>query len=291
MVLHVACAADEAYVAHSAAMLHSVLAHSGDHHVHVHYLHGTEFPAKAAERLAGMVRRDGGEISFHEIAGERVAGLPADGLFSPAIWYRIFLPELVPGASRVLYLDADTIVTDALAPLWQLDLSGSYVGAVTNVFMHEHAHRPAELGLAPGAYFNSGVLLMNLDLMRRDGCSEALRRLALERSGELAWPDQDALNLVLGARRLALHPRWNAMNSVLAFDWAAEVLGEDAVREAREHPAIRHFEGPPVNKPWHFLCEREGRERYGAHRRRTPWPYFVPQGLTPHGVVKRLARL
>ena len=64
------------------------------------------------------------------------------------MWYRIFLPELLPDVDRVLYLDADTIAVDSLAPLWEIDLDDSYLGAVTNVFQANHVHRPAELGLA-----------------------------------------------------------------------------------------------------------------------------------------------
>jgi lipopolysaccharide biosynthesis glycosyltransferase len=77
---------------------------------------------------------------------------------------------------------------------------------------------------------------------------------------------------VLGGRRLPLHPRWNVMNSVLLFAAAGDVFGPEAVAQARESAAIRHFEGPDTNKPWHHLCESELRELYLEHRRGTPWP-------------------
>ena len=289
-MLHVACAAEGAYVRHSAAMLHSVLAHRGPDAVRVHYLHGPRLGARAARGLAAMVERDGGSVAFYEIADAAVAGLPRDHRFTPAMWYRLFLPELLPGVERVLYLDVDTLAADALAPLWETDLDGHWVAAVTNVFEPWSAGRPAELGLRPEDYFNSGVLLLNLAAMRRDGRGEALRAFVRERGEALLWPDQDALNVVLGERRLALHPRWNCMNSVLTFSWSADVLGAEAVDEARRRPGIRHFEGPGANKPWHLLCDAAGRDRYAAHRRETPWPRWRPEGLTPTNVARRLLR-
>jgi lipopolysaccharide biosynthesis glycosyltransferase len=271
-VLHIACAADAGYAPHSAAMLHSVMAHRGTSEVRIHYLHGPRFPDRSAQLIREMVERGGAAISFWEIADERIAGLPEMEFVTSPMWYRIFLPELLPDVDRVLYLDVDTIALDSLEPLWETDLAASYIAAVTNVFyMRSHAQRALDLGIEPADYFNSGVVLMNLELMRRDDSSSALFEYARAHAAELAWPDQDALNVVLGKRRFALHPRWNCMNSVLLFPWAADVLGAEAVDEARANPAIRHFEGPTINKPWHDESQSPMRDVYFAQRRQTPF--------------------
>ena len=94
---------------------------------------------------------------------------------------------------------------------------------------------------------------------------------------ELLYPDQDALNAVMAARRLDLHPRRNCMNSILTFDWADEVLDAQQVAEARRNPGIRHFEGPGLNKPWHRDCTFPHRDLYFRHRLRTPWPKVALQ--------------
>lgn len=288
--LHVSCAVQGGYVPHSAAMLHSLLAARGEHDMRVHYLHGPTLPARAKRRLERMVTGQGGAIEFLEVSDDAVGDLPDHGRFTSAMWYRIFLPELVPGADRVLYVDVDTLAVDALAPLWDVELGDHLLGAVTNVFEPFRLGRIDELGLpGPEVYFNSGVLFMNLDAMRAAGSTEALRAFAVERGAELLWPDQDTLNLVLGERRLALHPRWNAMNSVLQFDNAAEVLGERETAEARGAPAIRHFEGPAQNKPWHVASDTPHRELYFAHRRATPWPRGRLDGV-PRRAVRTQVR-
>ena len=287
--LEIACAARRDYVPHAAAMLHSVLAVHPEGEVRIHFLHGADWPAEYPGLLTGMVERGGGRISFLEVSEERVAGLRTRELLPASHWYRIFLPDLLPDLDRVLYLDGDLIALDSLEPLWRTDLGSNYLGAVTNVFQQNHLHRIEQLGLPDASvYFNSGVLLMNLALMRRDRCTEALVEYAHANFDRLSWPEQDALNVLLGERRLALHPRWNLMNSIMIFPWASEVLGADAVAEARANPAIRHFEGPTVNKPWHRACEREGRELYLHHRLRTPWPDFELEGEDP-GRWRRLA--
>jgi lipopolysaccharide biosynthesis glycosyltransferase len=228
-----------------------------------------------------MVERLEGAIQFLEVADERVRGLGTSEGVTQAMWYRIYLPELLPDTERVLYLDGDTLALDSLAPLWETHMGDHLVAAVTNVFVRDPVVRalPAELGLGRlDAYFNSGVLLLNLEEMRVDGTTAKLRDFALSR--RLMFPDQDALNAVMGARRLPLHPRWNCMNSIMTFPWADEVFPAREVEEARRRPGIRHFEGGSINKPWHLGCEYPQRDLYFEHRRGTPWPRVRLEGRT-----------
>jgi lipopolysaccharide biosynthesis glycosyltransferase len=290
-VLKIACGSSPEYAPHAATMMRSVLAHRGGHDVRFYYLHGPDLPHRHRQAIARMVEAEGGAIDLIEIGHERLEGLPAMPVIPSTMWYRTFLPEVLPTLDRVLYLDVDTVVVDSLAPLWETDLGDCYLGAVTNVWEAWNVGYPAALGLSgPEQYFNSGVLLVNLDLVRRDDCMRRAREYALAQQDGLPWGDQDALNVVMGARRLPLHPRWNCMNSVLTFPVSEKVFGSDAVEEARRRPGIRHFEGPALNKPWHLLFEHEGREDYLRHRRGTPWPRYVPAGITPRNVLRRMAR-
>ena len=219
----------------------------------------------------------------------QVEGLPIKGFTRKATWYRIFLPDLLPDVEKVIYLDADCIVFDSLARLAENPMKNDLVAAVTNVFQADHVGRVAGLGIAgEHVYFNAGVLILDLDGMRRERTGDALKRYSVENAERLVWRDQDALNVVLGERRTALHPRWNLMNSILVFPSAREVFGEGAVEEALADPGIRHFEGPSANKPWHYLCERDMHDLYSEYRSRTPWPRYRREGATPANVFRRM---
>ena len=290
-VMHVAWAGDRAYVPHAAAALRSLTGHASGERIHAHFLHPSGTDTRCLEGLRSIAAGGPLTVELHAISPAQVTGLPGWGRIPPTMWYRILLPELLPGVERVLYLDCDVLVLTSISPLWALDLTDSYLAAVTNVPEQHMLGHARELGLAgPERYFNSGVLLMNLELMRRDGCAAALRECALDRSGHLLWPDQDALNLVLGERRHALHPRWNLMNSIRSFPWSADLFAPGAVAEAIRDPAIIHFEGPRQNKPWHVLCDHPYRDAYLAHRRQTPWPRVRRDGVTPANMVRALRR-
>lgn len=291
--LEIACAVEGDYAYHSAAMLHSVLANRAGMPVRIHYLHGPELPPNVPSRLAEMVEREAGcSVSFLSIDDERCEGLPTRGFTGKATWYRIFLPELLPDVDRILCLDVDLIAVDSLTCLWATEVDDVLVAAVTNVLAPMYMERPAALGLDPRSYFNAGVMLLNLKRMRQEGCSEAIRRFAVAHAPELALRDQDALNFVLASNRRTLHPRWNAMNALRVYPWAHYVFSPDQISEARSRPAIRHFEGPGPNKPWHYRCDQTAQKLYAAHRQETPWPVVRLEGRTPRNVTRRqLGRL
>lgn len=288
--LDIACSADGRYVRHCAAMIHSVLARSREDTVRVHFLHGPELAAPVADALRQMVQHEGGTIAFHTVDDRRVDTLPRFGRWTAAIWFRLFLPELLPDHDRVLYLDADTLAVGSPAALFELDMDGFHIGAVTNVPERHLIGRAVELGLPDAAsYFNSGVLLMNLELMRSDDITDKLCGYASGRGRSLLWPDQDTLNVNLAATRLPLHPRWNRMHS-LDFAWAGELVDPEELAEARAEPGILHFEGPADNKPWHLLSDPAARALYTRHRRATPWPRYRLEGSTPLGLARWAAR-
>jgi lipopolysaccharide biosynthesis glycosyltransferase len=292
-VLEVACTAEGDWVPHSAAMLHSLLVQHPDVGIRIHYLHGPDFSRRDERLLKQMIEANGGHISFTSVPDDLCTGLPTEGFTRKAtwfgikgIWYRILLPELLRDVDRLLCLDIDLLVKDSLRPLWEMDLRGRYVAAVTNVPSPRDAKRLAAAGFDLRNYFNSGVLLMDLELMRRDCCTEAMRRYGVTHSDQLVNPDQDALNAVLGQSRLPLHPRWNCMNSFFIFPWSNELLGPQALEEAKLDPAIRHFEGP--GKPWHYLGDHDSSRLYAHHRKQTPWPRFRTEGVTPLNMLRRV---
>lgn len=270
-VIDVALATDGRYAPHAATVVRSLLVSQNSKLLTIHLLHPPRFPHAAIHRLRQMVHRAGAALELYEIRDALVAGLGPMGRISEVMWYRLLLPDLLGDRRRVVYLDCDTLVLDDLTPLWELDLGGRALAAVSNVFPSDLRGHPARLGLAGGAYFNSGMLVMELESWRRNGHGVAVARLAREQPERLLFPDQDALNIVLADSWLSLLPRWNAQNSVFYFAWARDTFGADAVREARLAPAILHFEGPAQAKPWHRGSTHPYRQTYLALQAQTPW--------------------
>lgn len=275
--MQVACATDDRYAPHCAAMLHSLLTHSPSGRVGIHVLHGTgALTLQNRDRLRALAAPFGADLRLVEVPDGRARAFP-DRRFHISCWYKILLPELLPELSRALYLDADMLILESLEPLWATDLAGHAFAAVINPlypFMPDRAVR--SLGLESAReYLNSGVLLMDLGRMRAGNLAERIRAYAAVHPDN-PWPEQDALSVICRGQWLRLPPRWNAQTTL--FDLAARDLPfpPDEAREARERPAIVHFIGPL--KPWHYLSRHPLRRLYAKHRRATPWPEFQLEG-------------
>jgi lipopolysaccharide biosynthesis glycosyltransferase len=94
---------------------------------------------------------------------------------------------------------------------------------------------------------------------------------------------------VYAHRWIPLHPKWNTQNSFWAWRrWAIAVFGQQALDEATHQPRIRHFEGPSLSKPWHYLCPYPGRKQYRAVLAETPWAH---RPLEDRTAATRLVRL
>lgn len=79
---------------------------------------------------------------------------------------RAALTKLFPDdIYTMLWLDPDTVVVDDISDIWNTDINNKYFAAVEEVRNHNHTLNP---------YFNAGVMLMNLRLLREDGMDDKI---------------------------------------------------------------------------------------------------------------------
>lgn len=274
--LELACSSSRAFLPHAATMLASAVPHLGAD-ARVHLLLADEIPDRERQALASVVSDRGAEPVVHTMDPERFRGLKSGGAFAKPVWFRTALGELLPETNRVIYLDSDLLVLDSLVPLWETDLGTSWLGAVTNVFPDQELARLhcERLGIDAGRYFNSGVLLLDLERMREGRAFERVREFAIANREALIFADQDSLNGALAEQRLQLHPRFNLMLGIELHPWADEVHSPEAIAEARANPVIRHFEGG-TNKPWLPQAPEEARHQWERLRAQTPWATGAP---------------
>lgn len=287
-MIDVACQTDVQLLPDCAVMLRSLLTTNREEQFRVHFLCDARTPNDEWQPLARVVTSLGGEWSLTPIESGRLERLP----FAPAYGgyvacYRLLLPDLLPGTPKVLYLDADIVVLDLIRPLWDIDMDGCCVAATTNPLYRLMQQRvKIDLGLPDHrAYFNSGVLLFDLDAMRAEGLDQALLDWAVAHREKVAWPDQDVLNAVLWRRRLPLHPRWNAAGGLWDLPKRDLPWTADEVDEARRHPAIAHFVGP--FKPWHYRCTHPYRVAFHTHLTRIEVPPRPVAGRTLRNSLAR----
>jgi lipopolysaccharide biosynthesis glycosyltransferase len=247
-------AADERFVRHFAAMLHSAWTHHPDARF---YLLDCGIKSTTLTILTDWAGALGARLIVVKIDTAQFVDLPTNRDWTTAIYARLLIPELLPqDIERVLYLDADCIVIADLSPLWQMNMG---VAAIAGVRDHGGWHEGLT-GCARRDYVNTGVLLMNLSVWRRDHLATSTIDLIAE-NNHFCCPDQTATNLVCDGHKLFLPNGWNL------------TLGDPPLRLQGGALRILHWTG--FMKPWLYRDALFGAV-YLHHRKQTPFMMAPP---------------
>ena len=286
--VHIAITTDENYLQHAGVMLASLFANARERRFVVHCVTSSAGTPDWA-KLEGMVFRAGHQLRVLTPDDVSLRNLKISDHATTAVYYRLLLPELMdPAVSRVLYLDCDMVVKGDVTELWNADVDGCALAAVRDPFFTAYE----KLGIPPGrGYFNSGVMLINLDHWREHG--HAARVVAYIRDNPekiTAW-DQDGLNAVLHSQWLELHPRWNVQTILFEHEGRNLPVPREVLLECLATPAVIHYTAK--FKPWHRLCEHPRKHEYYRYLAGTPWKNSGPaeSASSPlKNILKRLLR-
>ena len=116
--------------------------------------------------------------------------------FTPCCMLRLFADKVADLPDRILYLDYDVVVRKDFSDFYRQDMEGVELAGALDYYGRWFYSRP----IWKHNYMNSGVLLMNMDEIRRTGL--LVRCRALCRKKRMFLPDQHALNWLCTRRRL-----------------------------------------------------------------------------------------
>ncbi len=118
---------------------------------------------------------------------------------STAALYKFNLPDIAASEDKLLYLDCDIIIKGSLADIYDTDISAGYAAVVKDIGAEVFpSHYNERLGISHSAYFNSGVMLLNLKRLRDDGIPSKLLEYRLKEKNH--YMDQDAFNVIFRER-------------------------------------------------------------------------------------------
>ena len=153
----------------------------------------------------------------------------------------MFLPELYPQYDKVVYLDSDIIVVGDISELYNVDMGTNLITAAPDDIIQYNKVFQDYAELVVGVakyqhYFNAGVLLMNLDQLRKFKFQEKFLYLLGTVKFSVAQ-DQDYLNRLCKGRTTLISHDWNVM---------------PYVNEETKKEDIKLIHYNFAYKPWHF---------------------------------------
>ena len=275
----VAYASNDGYARHLAASMCSLFDNNREEQMIRVYILSNRLSEVNIEKLQSIADRYGREMSVVEL-GDIRSRFPYEidtRGFDVSALSRFFMAEMIPEAEeKILYLDCDTIVCDSLAEIWQMSMENAAIAAVMEPTVGMGIK--GQIGLEKDeAYFNSGVLMINLALWRAENVQEKLIDFYRKKDGRLFACDQDTLNGALKERILMLPPKYNFFTNLKYFPYSSLIVRTGAYakvtkeqfKEAKKRPVILHFLGD--ERPWKRGNLNPYRKYYEKYLAMTPY--------------------
>jgi lipopolysaccharide biosynthesis glycosyltransferase len=279
--MHVVFGSDKRYAEHLAVAICSLCENNREHPLSI-YILNSDLDQDAWSSLESISKRYGHKLTDLKIVEQELDALVITSYYQKAMYYRLLIADKLP-IPKALYLDSDIVVRGPIDELYSTNIDGYYLAAVIDPWFTRHN----ELEMSPDAkYFNSGVMLLNLDRWRRDHVKEMVIRFLKRKPTAVLHPDQCGINSVVNGRWKELHPKFNLLR--FYFQGKAEthssLFPKGDLATARHAPVIVHFSGR--DKPWMFRYCLPHRSLYWKYLRKTPFNHLYSRDVTIPRIVK-----
>ena len=253
-------ATDENYVKLTAVSIYSLLLHNPNAQIAIL---ADSISTTSQNLLLDVADKFNTHLRIIDIKQELhdIKSIGAGSYVSFSAYSRLFIPRLLgEDADRAIYIDGDTIIAGDLQPLTGLDLQGKPF-AIGYDCLHNSYKKLIDI--PPSApYFNSGVLVMDLQEWRKRQCTERIFDYMRNVRHDLMFGDQDYFSLVLAGDAAILPPQYNFLTHFQMFKTQSDVLRatgipasawytESQYAAAQKNPVIHHFLGHTLGRPWY----------------------------------------
>lgn len=201
--MNIASSLNEYYLPYTYTMLYSLFKNNPGEKFNV-FLLTDDLSDNSKDALQSLAGKYNSEISFlypdRKLMESTFSGKTD---WSMTACYRLVLNDLLPDwVDRILYLDGDLVVLQNIRTFYEMDFCDADMIAGRDLFCSGERLDDAisihsnvfEKIIRDAAYFNSGVLLLNIEKMKRVYTFNHYREIIDKLNCYLPFPDQDILN-------------------------------------------------------------------------------------------------
>ena len=250
--LRIACAyaLDNVYVYPTLVAMTSLVENAGNKTFYdIYVMIGQSFKEENKKVLKSVENKhpEHCEVIFIDM-GSKFKGADTNIKIPTAAYYRLELPNLLPNVNRVIWMDGDTAVFEDLTELITLDMKGNYIMG----FLDSIPTAIERFGMKEATVLCSGVLLLDLDALRKNNMSEKFNKFISQNLGRINQQDQTVINVVCQGKTAPLPPKygiWSFEAERYGLEhnnkqWPWLRYDENEFKQAYRHPAILHYVWP-----------------------------------------------
>ena len=246
-LMNILVAVDDNYVEQLIVMLNSLFRHN--HQSCSIYLLHSGLNRSNINKLTWFVKKKGHKLFIYKVNANLFMGMPQRQHTTYETYYRLLAFSILDESiSRILYLDPDLIINGSLQDMYQLDMKHyCFAGGEDPCNKAAYAHKK-KLGIPiDRTYINAGVLLINLERLRKITSVDEIFKFMNQNRKKLKLQDQDVVNSMFYKEVLVISNKYNYpiqyKNLLDAFLYP--------FYSVFIHPYIVHYMGG-YGKPWNI---------------------------------------
>jgi len=237
-----------------------------------HLLLSHDFNKKKIEYFESLKEKYDFRINYYNISN--IFNKYKKWRYSSTIYFKLLIPLIFPDYERIIFLDADTLIFKDISEMFNLPFNDNYV-------LGYPFHTPWMVtinGKHPKIYINSGVLLINIDKIRKDNKDFELIKFTKKNSKKLFFPEQDGINYIFNEKigllplKYGIYLYGNITEYLKGYSYKLKIkLDLKELERAIEDPSIVHlcccnpkvwYKATKHENHFHHICKRFQKEFY-----------------------------
>ena len=234
---------DDAYAPFNAVAIKSLIENASDNYNYKLIIINENLSKENIDKIKSL-ENEKAKIEFYpmkeklELITNRDENKLRCDYFTLTIYFRIFIADMFPEYDKGIYIDSDIVVPGDISELYNIDLGNNLIGASTDHSIQDVPElinwMENGIGIKKQEYINSGVLLLNLKLLRENNFGQKFLKLLNEFHFDTVAPDQDYINAMCNGKILYINEAWDVM--------------PNKAKPAFQNPKLIHYN--LFDKPW-----------------------------------------
>lgn len=230
-------------------MLTSLFVNNPDETFQIYLMHSS-LTEEEINDIRTKVEENGSKLHNITVGEDCFSNAPTLMHYTKEMYYRLLAFKVLPKEiDRILYIDPDILVLNPVRKLYETDLSGYYFAAANHNIISYTEINKIRLGVYDiEAYYNSGVLLMNLEEQRKHIDENEIYNFLVKNKTKLILPDQDIMNALFSKKIKSLDEKLYNYDARRYRYYKIATNGECDMHFVIYNTVMLHFCGK--RKPW-----------------------------------------
>ncbi len=274
---------NEAYAVLAGISIYSLLVNNLDVDDIIIHVVDSGISEKNKKRIESIVKKYHRKVMFYNMPDfNAVFGGDIDAKrWNINVYSKLFARSILPqNVKKIISIDCDTVILKSLKELWEINLDGYIVAGVQEAFSTKYR---ANLNKRKNDYyFNSGVLVFNLEEIERSCMENSFKQYMKKYGSAIAYLDQDVVNAVPEQdKMLLLDLKYNVKSSDVCCSYkemmkarkVTNYYSESEFEDAVNDPNIIHFTTFFMNdlRPWYEGSKHPKLNVFLEYKELSPW--------------------